>query len=123
MRFKRKEHVHKHTCIIFVILFDDKEGEYKKSHIDLGRIPTAPRGTTQSKSPPSWGICKDFLIPEACGDGRMDMLRRRETGNSNSSCSIGVCINNYPLRPQEKRGSINSDLMIRKSKTWPQCGS
>lgn len=74
MRLKLKEHVYKHTCIIFVILFDDKEGEYKKNHVDLGWIQTAPRGTTQSKSLPSWGICKGFLIPEACGDGLTGML-------------------------------------------------
>lgn len=30
------------------------------------------------------------------------LLRRREMGNSNRSCSIGVYINNYPLSPQEE---------------------
>lgn len=31
MKLKLKDHVYKHTCVIFVILFDDKEGEYKKA--------------------------------------------------------------------------------------------
>lgn len=40
-----------------------------------------------------WGWMRGHAAP---------FLRRREMANSNSSCSIGVYINNYPLSLQEK---------------------
>lgn len=34
-------------------------------------------------------------------------LRRREMGNSDSSCSTGVYINNHPQPPRKRGGPVN----------------
>lgn len=51
-----------------------------KSHTDLGWMQTLPLGVIHSKLLPSCWVCKGSLIPEACGDGHMDMLDLAQAG-------------------------------------------
>lgn len=84
MRLKLKEHVYKHTCIIFVILFDDKEGEYKKATQTLAGYRQRHVASLRASHCPVAGSVKAFLswkpvgmdawtcwsFPEEEGNGR-----------------------------------------------------
>lgn len=84
MRLKLKEHVYKHTCVIFVILFDDKEGEYKKATQTLAGYRQRHVASLRASHCPVAGSVKAFLswkpvgmdawtcwsFPEEEGNGR-----------------------------------------------------
>lgn len=106
MRLKLKERVHKHTCILFVILFDDKEGEYKKKPHRLGLDTDSTTWHHSEQVTAQSGDLKRLPYPGSLWrwtHGHAgSFLRGREMGKSNSSYPFGVYINNCPLSPQEE---------------------
>lgn len=61
MKLKLKDHVYKHTCVIFVILFDDKEGEYKKATETWAGYRQPHVASLRASHCPAVGSVKAFL--------------------------------------------------------------